>query len=947
MSPQAASRVGVFVLAAVAAVPPVQAQNVTFTVDTTGDTFDVAPGDGVCADAAAHCSLRAAVMEANAGDPFAFDRVNLPAGLYRIDQGPLHVTGSLHLVGAGSALSVVESGGPYGVFELGNLTYARKLFQGTDTVTGLTLPRAAQTTVASFTNCLAAEGCLGKPGVVDTGGSNPLHPIAFDFPVTAAERAALAGISGFGVLTVEASRDIGHKVSNAVPDVVTASLDGTTLDDLFRDTIDTCPDGENDPINLECGPNFHTDVLGSSSLVVPQADFAAAAADGTIHVVLSPVSGAGNAGVGRLKIFSVQLLYLKRPGMILTGVTLQGASNSTILNNGANVDGFDLVIRSGSAVLGAGIWNTFGFMFLQDCTIAGNTAFGAGGVFNSVLSALTLDRCTVSGNTASAGSGGGVWNRGALILTNSTISGNLASLGGGGIRNDNFMMSAFNTITDNNANLDLSKNFDPDAVGGGIANFLGGRVMMSDTILAGNRDGRDSGLPAPPDLVSPDCFGRASPVIRKFVSQRDNVVGVLNGNCAIKDQDPTVTGLPFDQVGSVATPLDPGLAPLADNGGHTRTHALQPGSPAIDADHTPGVFDCPATDQRGFRRPGDNPGDVRCDAGAYEAGGMTAVPYDPETGQSPVRVTFSNITQPGITRVSVLPSGPTPPSGFMLGNPPVYVELSTTTGFTGSVTVCMDYSGITFPDPTMIKLLHYEDTNNDGVADTWVDRTTSVDTANKIVCATVTSFSLFAPFQAVERPPVADAGPDRYTECMSPSGAQVTLDGTASSDPDGDALQYKWTTATDGVVGITATVTLDAPFGASTFTLTVDDGRGLKATDDVVVTVGDTTGPLIGGLTASPAVLWPPDGRMVPVEVSRSAVDVCDPNPTCRIVLVTNDETGLGPDAEITGALTLSLRAERSGHGPGRIYRATVECRDAFGNTSLGTVAVTVPHDQR
>ena len=158
--------------------------------------------------------------------------------------------------------------------------------------------------------------------------------------------------------------------------------------------------------------------------------------------------------------------------------------------------------------------------------------------------------------------------------------------------------------------------------------------------------------------MSPDCFAHASPVIRKFVSKRDNVVGILNANCAIQDTDATVTGLPFDQVGTAGTPLDPGLAPLADNGGYTRTHALQPGSPAVNADHSVGVFDCPGIDQRGFRRPGDDAGDTACDAGAYEAGGMTAVPLNPETGQSPVRVTFSNITQPGVTRVSVRSSGP-------------------------------------------------------------------------------------------------------------------------------------------------------------------------------------------------------------------------------------------------------------------------------------------------
>src|SRR5262249_58960581 len=127
----------------------------------------------------------------------------------------------------------------------------------------------------------------------------------------------------------------------------------------------------------------------------------------------------------------------------------------------------------------AALWNQFGFVFLHDCTIAGNTAFVAGGILNVVQSALTLERCTVSGNTASATDGGGIFNRGVLIVTNSTISGNLAAGGGGGIRNDGVLMSSFSTISDNSANLDLSRNFDPEAVGGGLANMLGGRVTMA------------------------------------------------------------------------------------------------------------------------------------------------------------------------------------------------------------------------------------------------------------------------------------------------------------------------------------------------------------------------------------------------------------------------------------------------------------------------------------
>ena len=59
------------------------------------------------------------------------------------------------------------------------------------------------------------------------------------------------------------------------------------------------------------------------------------------------------------------------------------------------------------------------------------------------------------------------------------------------------------------------------------------------------------------------------------------------------------------------------MDPLADNGGFTHTHALLPGSPAIDTG-SPTV--CPATDQRGITRPIDGDWDwvPRCDMGAYE-----------------------------------------------------------------------------------------------------------------------------------------------------------------------------------------------------------------------------------------------------------------------------------------------------------------------------------------
>ena len=55
---------------------------------------------------------------------------------------------------------------------------------------------------------------------------------------------------------------------------------------------------------------------------------------------------------------------------------------------------------------------------------------------------------------------------------------------------------------------------------------------------------------------------------------------------------------------------------------------------------------------------------------------------------------------------------------------------------------------------------------------------------------------------------------------------------------------------------------------------------------------------------------------------------------------------GKTPDYEITGALTLNLRAERLGDSTDRIYTITVKCTDNSGNAATRTVSVIVPHDR-
>lgn len=117
-------------------------------------------------------------------------------------------------------------------------------------------------------------------------------------------------------------------------------------------------------------------------------------------------------------------------------------------------------------------------------------------------------------------------------------------------------------------------------------------------------------------------------------------------------------------------------------------------------------------------------------------------------------------------------------------------------------------------------------------------------------------------------------------------------------------------------------------------------------------TARDTTPPVISSLTASPTTLWPPNHQMVAVTLTPVATDNVGVT-SLKIVSVTSNEpdNGLGDgdtpnDIQVTGNLTLNLRAERSGTGNGRIYTITVEARDAAGNATTRSVTVTVPKSQ-
>jgi len=91
--------------------------------------------------------------------------------------------------------------------------------------------------------------------------------------------------------------------------------------------------------------------------------------------------------------------------------------------------------------------------------------------------------------------------------------------------------------------------------------------------------------------------------------------------------------------------------------------------------------------------------------------------------------------------------------------------------------------------------------------------------------------------------PVAEAGPDQSVRASTSCNANVTLNGSGSTDPDGGAIvTYTWNGPGGPWTGATPVVTL--PAGKSRITLTVVDDEGSSAADSVFVTVIDSLAPV-------------------------------------------------------------------------------------------------------
>lgn len=237
-------------------------------------------------------------------------------------------------------------------------------------------------------------------------------------------------------------------------------------------------------------------------------------------------------------------------------------------------------------------------------TVSENRASEAGGIKtrSSVADALVIENSSIVNNTAPTI--GGIFISGESTgstktakIINSTFSGNSATAGHAGaiLVNGGFDVTIVNsTITNNSASGD----------GGGIRNS-GSGITLHNTIVAGNTSS---------NVYTYDWYNSSAQP-----ASSNNLIGI-NGGINLTN---SVNG---NQVGTTSAPLNPGLGPLADNGGNTWTQALLASSPAIDKGSNAKALDAASNsltvDQRGNTRIVDSgvtgPTGGTVDVGAFE-----------------------------------------------------------------------------------------------------------------------------------------------------------------------------------------------------------------------------------------------------------------------------------------------------------------------------------------
>ena len=344
------------------------------------------------------------------------------------------------------------------------------------------------------------------------------------------------------------------------------------------------------------------------------------------------------------------MVYLT--GGISVNVTLEnltvrngstGNNGGGILNNFSVLNVSNTVVSGNSASMGGGIRNEQGALTVVNSTFANNSSSAWGGGIANYSGTLSVSSSTFTSNTSPYG--GGIADNGYLTVTGSTFVGNSAPRGGG-------MFVYWGLVSVNNSTFSGNRSTQSGAWdGGGAIEYY---FNPTPTALAvGHIPGGDriSGSVNPETEAVPQATLAAPSAIMINCTVVSNTAAVTNtsgiwlesgtlniGNSIVAHNGVTnnvqIDGGTFASLGynltnsGAGTPFtatvdlantNPLLGPLQDNGGSSWTHALLPGSPAINQipNGTNGCGTTITTDQRGWPRP--FPPGGKCDVGAFEA----------------------------------------------------------------------------------------------------------------------------------------------------------------------------------------------------------------------------------------------------------------------------------------------------------------------------------------
>jgi len=511
---RSASKAAALAAASALFMPSAIAQ-VTFDVDSTADTPDAAPGDGVCADASGACSLRAAIQEANAsttptviqlqaGALYGLDRFG--AGEDLADTGDLDVFSHVTILGRGATIDARGADRAFDV-RYRYVLDVRDLALVNGSVVGESGGAIRNAGALLLDRCDVSASTAAGAGA--SGGA-----VFNDAGFVSVMRSRLSGCS--------ATRAGGAIEANGgVTKVISSELTGNSTGPM--------------PGN---GGGLHITGVGTvevrSTLVEDNsADREGGglwnSAGGMMSVVLCEVRGndalgtaADNGGGGLFN--DGGLLEVRLCDVRDNHAPMGSGSGGGLFNNGgdlflslSNVEG-NTANRAGGGV-GALGGNTelFASQLVENTT--GPMPGNGGGLHLTGAGTVSVLQCFVERNTATA-EGGGLWNSavGTLDIAGCSITGNRASgaaadQGGGGVFSDGGATTiARSLIAENEADGAAGS-------GGGVLNNLG-QMTISDTRIIANSCSRAGG--------GVEAVVGTTRLVR--VSLVDNVTGPTPGN---------------------------------------------------------------------------------------------------------------------------------------------------------------------------------------------------------------------------------------------------------------------------------------------------------------------------------------------------------------------------------------------------------------------------------